>query len=124
MVTGNSTTPTRRPRDDREESVGRRIVELAGCVNSPTAPEPWTDRGGKDVAYDQAAERFGKLREHYDRIGEASLAAEALWMSAWCREKLGQRDLAILLYARLLEHYPRTLASAEASDRLSTVKRT
>jgi TolA-binding protein len=49
-------------------------------------------------------------------------AAECAFWHGYCREKLGDRRQAAIIYRKLMDIYPRTPAAAQAARRLAAIE--
>ena len=75
-----------------------------------------------DQRYGEAAERLGRLASEFGRTGDADSAAKAVFWQGYCYEKGGQADLAAALYRRVIQTWPGTAASQQASERLTLLE--
>lgn len=84
-----------------------------------------------DLQYEQAADKFKSVVNPLDEAGDVRRAAEAIFWFGYCREKRADRETgamkqrclesATLLYNRLIEKYPKSVAADWARKRLAAL---
>ena len=75
-----------------------------------------------ELKYTEAAEKLAPLVKDFDAVGSLTRAAEAMFWTAYCHEKLDHRTQAEELYRFVVRKYPQTRASGPASAGLSRFK--
>lgn len=75
-----------------------------------------------ELKYAEAAEKLAPLVKGFDAIGNLTRAAEAMFWTAYCHEKLDRRTQADDLYRLVVRKYPQTPASRQAAERLSRLE--
>ena len=75
-----------------------------------------------DLQYQQAGEKFRRVVDPLDEVGDHRRAAEAVFWLAYCREKQRYLPAAAKLYKRLIEKFPDSPASRRAAERLAALE--
>ena len=75
-----------------------------------------------ELRYDQAAAKLLPVIEALDAAGDENRAAEATFWVAYCHEKQGENDMAVVFYDRVVRDYPLTSAARQAKERLSRLR--
>lgn len=75
-----------------------------------------------ELKYTEAAAKLAPLVKDFDAVGNLTRAAEAMFWTAYCHEKLDHRTQAEDLYRLVVRKYPQTAASRQAAERLSRLE--
>jgi TolA-binding protein len=67
--------------------------------------------------YDKVVDDFVNMSTLFAQAGDALRSTEALFWHAYCLEKMGQKDNAIIVYDRIIKSHPQSKVGQQASMR-------
>jgi len=72
--------------------------------------------------YEEASKKLAALLPRFEAAREDSLAAQTLFWLAYCYEKTGRKDDAVVFYDQIIRKYPETRMAEQAKSRRDDIK--